>query len=73
MSPKAEVIPSEHIGRLILLIRGHRVMLASDLAQLYGVSVKRLNEQVRRNARRFPVDFMIRLTGEEYEGRKLRP
>ena len=42
-------------------------MLDSDLAHLYGVPVKRLNEQVRRNLKRFPADFMIRLTGEEYE------
>jgi hypothetical protein len=67
MSPKTEVIPSEQIERSILLIRGHRVMLDSDLAQLYGVPVKRLNEQVRRNLRRFPADFMIRHTGQEYE------
>jgi hypothetical protein len=67
MSRKAEVIQSERIEALILLIRGHRVMLDSDLALLYGVPVKRLNEQVRRNIRRFPGDFMIRLTAEEYE------
>jgi hypothetical protein len=67
MSLKAEAIPSERIQRLILLIRGHRVILDSDLAQLYYVPVKRLNEQVRRNLRRFPEDFMIRLTAEEYE------
>jgi hypothetical protein len=47
----------------ILLIRGHRVILDSDLAQLYGVPVKRFNEQVGRNLKRFPADFMIRLTG----------
>jgi hypothetical protein len=64
MSPKVEVIQSERIEGLILLFRGHRVMLDSDLAQLYRVPVKRLNEQVRRNLRRFPDDFMIRLTAE---------
>jgi hypothetical protein len=67
MSRKTEVIQSERIEGLILLLRGHRVMLDSDLALLYGVPVKRLNEQVRRNIRRFPDDFMIRLTAEEYE------
>jgi hypothetical protein len=42
-------------------------MLDADLAELYGVSVKRLNEQVRRNIKRFPVDFMFQLTPEEYD------
>ena len=45
----------------ILLIRGHRVILDEDLAELYGVSVKRLNEQVRRNIERFPADFMLQI------------
>ena len=53
------------IERRILLIRGQRVMLDSDLGDLYGVSTKRLNEQVRRNIRRFPVDFMFRLSPDE--------
>ena len=53
------------IDRSILLIRGHRVMLDADLAQLFGVSTKRLNEQVRRNRKRFPQDFMFRLTAKE--------
>ena len=51
----------------ILLVRGHRVLLDSDLAELYGVAVKRLNEQVKRNAARFPGDFMFKLTREESE------
>jgi hypothetical protein len=67
MSSKAEIVLSENIERSILLLRGHRVMLDSDLAHLYGVPVKRLNEQVRRNRRRFPADFMIQLTSEEYD------
>ena len=46
----------------ILFIRGHRVMADSDLAEIYGVTTKRLNEQVRRNKDRFPLDFMFRLT-----------
>ncbi|HZX36211.1 MAG TPA: ORF6N domain-containing protein [Thermodesulfobacteriota bacterium] len=57
----------EVIEKKILLIRGHKVMLDSDLAVLYGVTTKRLNEQVRRNLRRFPSDFMFQLTAEEIE------
>lgn len=49
----------------ILLLRGQKVMLDADLAELYGVETKRLNEQVRRNIERFPEDFMFRLTAEE--------
>src|SRR5438874_8756100 len=59
------MLPSERIERLILLIRGHRVMLDADLAVLYSVTTKRLNEQVRRNRPRFPKDFMFQLTSEE--------
>ena len=51
----------------ILVVRGYRVILDPDLAALYGVTVKRLNEQVKRNAARFPEDFMFRLTPEETE------
>jgi hypothetical protein len=68
MSPKHEVVSREQVEKSIVLIRGLKVMLDSDLARLYGVSVKRLNEQVRRNRRRFPSDFMIRLTREEHVG-----
>ena len=50
---------------MILLIRGERVILDADLARLYGVSTRRLNEQVKRNARRFPPDFTFRLTRDE--------
>ena len=57
----AQPILSEHVERNILLIRGHRVMLDADLAILYGVPTKRLNEQVRRNKKRFPSDFMFQL------------
>jgi hypothetical protein len=52
---------------LIHVVRGHRVMLDSDLAAIYGVMTMRLNEQVRRNASRFPSDFMFQLTAEENE------
>ena len=53
------------IASRILALRGQRVMLDTDLARLYGVSTKRLNEQVRRNTARFPADFMFRLTVQE--------
>ncbi|MGD0092654.1 MAG: ORF6N domain-containing protein [Planctomycetota bacterium] len=59
------IVPVERIERAILLIRGHKVMLDSDLADLYAVPVRRLNEQVRRNISRFPEDFMFQLTKEE--------
>src|SRR3984957_8426787 len=55
------------IARAILVLRGHRVLLDSELAALYGVTTKRLNEQVKRNAERFPADFMFRLTRAETE------
>jgi aromatic ring-opening dioxygenase LigB subunit len=57
----------ERIENRILLIRGHRVMLDADLAAVYGVPVKRLNEQARRNAERFPLDFAFQMTQEEYD------
>ena len=59
--------PVEQIESLILTIRGKQVMLDRDLARLYGVETKRLNEQVRRNIERFPEDFMFQLTKEEAE------
>ena len=55
----------EQVQRRILLIRGHKVMLDSDLAELYGVETKVLGQAVRRNAERFPEDFMFQLTWEE--------
>ena len=58
-------ISIERIEQTILLIRGHRVMLDTDLAKLYGVPAKVLNQAVRRNDSRFPADFMFQLTGEE--------
>jgi hypothetical protein len=60
-----ELIPIERIERSILLIRGQKVMLDRDLAQLYGVETRILNQAVRRNTERFPKDFMFRLTREE--------
>lgn len=62
-----ELIPQERIERRIFVIRGQKVMLDRDLARLYGVPTKRLNEQVRRNLKRFPEDFMFRLTKTEKE------
>ena len=59
------LIPMEVIERRIFALRGHRVMLDRDLAELYGVALKRLNEQVKRNRERFPEDFMFQLTLEE--------
>ncbi len=64
MSKDAEHSPAEIAGRIVV-VRGKRVMLDSDLAQLYGVPTKRLNEQVRRNQDRFPGDFLISLTDQE--------
>ena len=57
----------EQIGRRILLVRGHRVMLDSDLAELYGVETKVLNQAVKRNMERFPEGFVFQLNLEEYE------
>jgi hypothetical protein len=59
------VVPEERIEQAILVIRGHRVMLDRDLAKLYGVSTKALNQAVKRNAKRFPKDFMFRLSQKE--------
>jgi hypothetical protein len=58
-------IISRPIERLIHVIRGQKVMIDSDLAALYGVQTKRLNEAVRRNAHRFPASFMFELTPQE--------
>jgi phage regulator Rha-like protein len=55
----------EDITRAIVVLRGHRVLLDTRLAALYGVTTKRFNEQVRRNRERFPADFMFQLTLEE--------
>ena len=62
MSTISNVVPIERIERSILFIRGEKVMLDSDLAEIYGVETKALNQAVKRNASRFPEDFMFRLT-----------
>jgi len=59
------LIPTERIEQAIFLIRGQKVMLDVDLAKLYGVTVGRLNEAVKRNSKRFPLDFMFRLDLQE--------
>jgi hypothetical protein len=65
MSKTRRIVPAERIESRILLIRGQKVMLDSDLAKLYGVGTKRLNEQVKRNKNRFPPDFLFKLTAKE--------
>jgi hypothetical protein len=63
----AELIPSEIIENKIFIIRGRKVMLDRDLADLYDVETKALNQAVKRNIERFPADFMFQLTKEEME------
>ncbi len=62
--------PDEQIEKAIIVIRNHRVMLDSDLARIYAVTTKQLNQQVKRNFDRFPDDFMFQVT--EIEGQSLR-
>ncbi|MCJ7683086.1 MAG: ORF6N domain-containing protein [Desulfobacteraceae bacterium] len=62
---KQSPIPIERVEETILFIRGQKVILDADLARLYGVTTKRLNQQVKRNRDRFPEDFMFQLTIEE--------
>jgi hypothetical protein len=70
MGELKRLIP-EVIERRILLIRGQKVMLDAHLADLYEVSTKRLNQQMRRNKKRFPKDFMFQLTKQEYNALRL--
>ena len=67
MAKSNTAVPIEGITRSILILRRQRVILDADLAALYGVTTKRLNEQVKRNIERFPDDFMFRLTQTEAE------
>src|SRR5579863_5364256 len=67
---RAVFIPDEVVIDKIYQIRDHKVMLDEDLAELYGIETKRLNEQVARNVDRFPKDFMFRLTEEEFANLK---
>lgn len=65
-----ELLPAEVIEKKIYMIRGEKVMMDADLAELYGVTTKRLNEQVKRNDERFPTNFAFQLTAKEWEGLK---
>jgi len=65
-----ELIVENRILRNIMIIRGEKVILDSDLAKLYGVETRRLNEQVRRNINKFPGDFMFQLTKKEFDNLK---
>ncbi len=68
MSAKTlDFVPIEHITRAILILRGQKVLLDTELAELYGVATKVLLQAVKRNAERFPEDFMFQLTAEEWE------
>ena len=61
-----KIDPEKRILGKIMIDRGEKVILDSDLAELYGVETRRLNEQVRRNIEKFPGDFMFQLTKEEF-------
>lgn len=67
MDGQISLVPMERIERAIILVRGEKVMLDSELAEIYGVETKVLNQAVRRNVSRFPIDFMFQLTPEEAE------
>ena len=62
MSPQGQIIPPRRIEKSIFLIRGHKGMRDADLAELYQVSTKVLNQAVKRNDDRFPADLMFQLT-----------
>lgn len=66
--PTAAALSPQALAGRILVIRGQRVLLDSDLAQLYEVETKKFNQQIKRNPQRFPPDFMFSLTQEEFEG-----
>ena len=67
---KREIIPAARIAQSIHLIRGQKVMLSQDLAELYGVAVKALNQAVKRHVTRFPADFVFQLTSNEFDNLK---
>ena len=66
MKPKPPIVSTIPLEQRILTIRGQKIVLDADLSALYGVPTKRLNEQVKRNAGRFPEDFMFQLTAQEW-------
>ena len=70
MKTSSFIIPAERIERRIFYLRSVKVMLSPDLAELYGVAVKALNQTVRRNLYRFPEDFMFQLSREEFDDLK---
>ena len=72
MADDQTIVPVGQIEQSILLIRGQKVLLDSTLAALYGVTTKRLNQQVRRNLERFPEDFMFQLTRQEARNLRLQ-
>jgi phage regulator Rha-like protein len=65
MDGQISLVPLERIERVIILVRGEKVMLDSDLAEIYGVETRILNQAVQRNINRFPPDFMFQLTAKE--------
>jgi hypothetical protein len=67
---KTAMVLTNRVGSKILILRNQRVILDEDLAELYGVSVKRLNEQIKRNPQRFPSDFLFTLSRAEYDDLK---
>jgi len=67
MDGQISLVPMERIERAIIVVRGEKVMLDSELAEIYGVETRILNQAVRRNINRFPVDFMFQLTVAEEE------
>ncbi len=64
---KKIVVKESLVISKIYMIRGHKVMLDEDLAEMYGTETRSLNQQIKRNADRFPEDFMFQLTSDEYE------
>jgi hypothetical protein len=64
---KNPIVPAERIENCIYLLRGQRILLDVDLAVLYSVETRTLNQAVKRNTRRFPADFMFRLTAKEFD------
>ena len=72
MSDDNALVPVGYVERRIIFLRGERVILDTDLAKVYGVTTKRLNQQVTRNGERFPEDFMFQLTREECSILKLQ-
>jgi hypothetical protein len=73
MKTQTDIQPTANIESVILTVRGERVLLDMDLARIYGVPAKRLNEQVKRNRERFPSDFMFQLTREEWLSIRRQP